>query len=81
MSTQWEIGNDLRNICDRLFEIEKDCKERIDMVITEEVLKVCRLAIGHLSNKLCDDDVFLPANKDCLVEVVKVAAKVDCSIS
>lgn len=75
MATKWEIGNELRFICDKIQELEKECTD--DMLITEDVLETCRLAIGSLSNKLCDDGVLVAGNKDCLVEVIKITGRIE----
>jgi hypothetical protein len=72
MATKWEIGNDLRNICDRLFEIEKEqCPD--DLLLAKGVIRTCRLAIGHLSNKMCADDVLVPSNREMFVEIAQLS--------
>jgi hypothetical protein len=73
--TNWELGNDLRRICDDMFDLEKECTEEFQ--ITRDVLRTCRLAIGHLSNKLCKDGVLLPENKGAALEIIVLSKTTD----
>lgn len=73
--TKWELGNDMRFICDKIFDLEKECND--EMSVTRDVLKTCRLAMGHLSNKLCNDNVLLPENKGAALEIIKLSKVAD----